>query len=404
MGKILVEPINPSSGGGSVNPTTGIVPVNQFGTFQDSVIQSTINLGNGVFGQFDDSGQIIQLVTGSNTIVMDETITEISINSNQINVTGNTGIGLFGGVDIHNHLSNSLLRFLSNGASDPALKANTTTLEVKNGNDSQYLDFKARNIESTSAIKTGLNFVLSVYGSLGASADGTFTLLNNAGTSFNRLCFGQANASFPAIKQSGATILIRLGDDSADANLNAKDLTASGKVYSSADFQITGKSNISSLVDSNVTLYNAGKTAFNILQFGGINSSFPGLKRSGTELQSKLADDSNFAPFRTGNLFVEGGNISANNGNLNIYAGSVQSNSILYGNLNGLAMGKNNVAPVNSAQFEMVSTTRGFLPPRMSQAQRTAISSPAVGLIVFQNDAGNEGLYVYKTAGWTLIV
>jgi hypothetical protein len=52
-----------------------------------------------------------------------------------------------------------------------------------------------------------------------------------------------------------------------------------------------------------------------------------------------------------------------------------------------------------SAVLEARSTTKGFLPPRMTNAQRTAISSPAVGLIVYCTDA-TEGLYQYTSAGW----
>jgi hypothetical protein len=56
-----------------------------------------------------------------------------------------------------------------------------------------------------------------------------------------------------------------------------------------------------------------------------------------------------------------------------------------------------------SAQVEIASTTKGFLPPRMTNAQRTAIVSPAVGLIVYCTDV-TEGLWVYKSSGWTFIV
>jgi hypothetical protein len=56
-----------------------------------------------------------------------------------------------------------------------------------------------------------------------------------------------------------------------------------------------------------------------------------------------------------------------------------------------------------SAILQADSTTRGFLPPRMTNAQRSAISSPAVGLIVYCTDLV-EGLYVYKSTGWTFVI
>ena len=59
---------------------------------------------------------------------------------------------------------------------------------------------------------------------------------------------------------------------------------------------------------------------------------------------------------------------------------------------------------VNGSVFlQLNSTTRGFLPPRMTNAQRTAIATPAVGLIVYCTDA-TEGLYIYKSTGWTFII
>ena len=56
-----------------------------------------------------------------------------------------------------------------------------------------------------------------------------------------------------------------------------------------------------------------------------------------------------------------------------------------------------------SAVLEVVSTTKGFLPPRMTSAQRLAISSPATGLMVYQTD-GTEGLYIKKSGAWTFII
>jgi hypothetical protein len=52
-----------------------------------------------------------------------------------------------------------------------------------------------------------------------------------------------------------------------------------------------------------------------------------------------------------------------------------------------------------SSILTMESTTQGFLPPRMTAAQRTAIASPAEGLIVYQTDSV-IGLYIYANATW----
>jgi len=55
-----------------------------------------------------------------------------------------------------------------------------------------------------------------------------------------------------------------------------------------------------------------------------------------------------------------------------------------------------------SAQLQADSTTKGFLPPRMTSAQRTAIASPATGLMVYQTD-GTEGVYVKTSTVWRLL-
>lgn len=56
--------------------------------------------------------------------------------------------------------------------------------------------------------------------------------------------------------------------------------------------------------------------------------------------------------------------------------------------------------PDGSAQLEVSSTNKGFLPPRMTAAQRTAISSPATGLLVYQTD-GTSGYYFFDGAIWS---
>jgi hypothetical protein len=66
---------------------------------------------------------------------------------------------------------------------------------------------------------------------------------------------------------------------------------------------------------------------------------------------------------------------------------------------NGSAIGLATTSIDASALFQMDSTSKGFLTPRMTQAQRTAIGSPAEGLIVYQTN-GVIGLYIYANSVW----
>lgn len=47
--------------------------------------------------------------------------------------------------------------------------------------------------------------------------------------------------------------------------------------------------------------------------------------------------------------------------------------------------------PDPSAQLDVSSTTKGFLPPRMTSAERYAISNPAEGLIIYCTDCDSSG-------------
>ena len=49
-------------------------------------------------------------------------------------------------------------------------------------------------------------------------------------------------------------------------------------------------------------------------------------------------------------------------------------------------VGIGTATPAASAQLDVSSTTKGFLPPRMTTVQRNAISSPAAGLIIYNTD------------------
>lgn len=56
----------------------------------------------------------------------------------------------------------------------------------------------------------------------------------------------------------------------------------------------------------------------------------------------------------------------------------------------------------NSAVVTINSTTKGFLPPRMTEAQKNAITSPAEGLLIYQN-SGTKGWYGYNGTAWIIL-
>ncbi len=64
-------------------------------------------------------------------------------------------------------------------------------------------------------------------------------------------------------------------------------------------------------------------------------------------------------------------------------------------------VGIGTTTPAASAQLDVSSTTKGFLPPRMTTTQRDAISSPATGLVIFNSTT--NGLEFKSSTGWVLL-
>ena len=61
-------------------------------------------------------------------------------------------------------------------------------------------------------------------------------------------------------------------------------------------------------------------------------------------------------------------------------------------------VGIGTATPAASSQLEVTSTTKGFLPPRMTTVQRDAIVSPATGLVIFNTTT--NGLEFKSSTGW----
>lgn len=57
--------------------------------------------------------------------------------------------------------------------------------------------------------------------------------------------------------------------------------------------------------------------------------------------------------------------------------------------------------PAASALLDLTSTTKGFLPPRMTEAQRDAIATPATGLVIYNTDT--NALNYYDGDSWEAV-
>ena len=139
---------------------------------------------------------------------------------------------------------------------------------------------------------------------------------------------------------------------------------------------------------------NTAAAAFTLATYSHYSSQGGGTVGAGSTITSQIGfwAESTMAAQATNNYGFYGSIPSATNA-WNLYMAGTAANYMA----GQVGVG---VTSINaSAKVQIDSTTQGFLPPRVTQAQRTAIASPATGLMVYQTD-GTEGMYVYTSAGW----
>jgi len=81
-----------------------------------------------------------------------------------------------------------------------------------------------------------------------------------------------------------------------------------------------------------------------------------------------------------------------------------QSNALVLGSINGVNgstsdvnVGVGTTSPDESAILDLNSTSRGFLPPRMTTTQRDAINDPIDGLMIFNTTTNRLNIYIAGT-------
>jgi hypothetical protein len=160
--------------------------------------------------------------------------------------------------------------------------------------------------------------------------------------------------------------------------------------------QFLGRSYFDSPSDGIVTFRDNAGTSFNRLQLGGTTNAFPAIKRNSAAIDFRLADDSGFCSINassiTGLQYTVG-----NEGIINTT--SVYGLQLISATYN-VRVGASNLGAAGnaSAMFQIDSTTKGFLPPRMTEAQRDLIASPATGLVIY-NTTTNV-LNFYNGSAW----
>jgi predicted heme/steroid binding protein len=218
------------------------------------------------------------------------------------------------------------------------------------------------------------------------------------------------------------TVGITQASGSADGYLSSTDWTTFNSKQNALTNPVTGTGSANqaafftgttSIVGSSVLILDGSNIAIGqaaAAQKLSVNGdvSIATILNATTDTDKFLVSDGGIIKYRTGAQVLSdiGGQAALTNpvtgtGTTNYLSkftgASAIGDSLLYDSGSAIGLG---TASINaSALFQMDSTTKGFLPPRMTQAQRTAISTPAEGLIVYQTN-GVIGLYIYANSTW----
>jgi hypothetical protein len=160
--------------------------------------------------------------------------------------------------------------------------------------------------------------------------------------------------------------------------------TTAGRIFpDGSTFRMSSASGLNSL-----GIYNSGNLGINTTTDAGFRLDVNGTGRFSSQLSVSNSQGIQFTngfSGLSGNCIYSQGSatllfINRNQVTANFFNGGADTTQcIQFGNGIGVTQ------PVNSAcaLFDLVSTTKGFLPPRLTTAQKNAIVSPVAGLVVY---------------------
>jgi hypothetical protein len=194
----------------------------------------------------------------------------------------------------------------------------------------------------------GIGYVNSVLGSYGISIG------NSAVSNTSAISIGRLSGAATGTRGNGAISIGRVANNGAGLNIGSFGIAIGGSTNSSGEYSTA----IGYLAKSNANFSVVIGNGFS--SFGGITNNITSsiMLGSGSTTPTMTITSNGFAP-------------------------ASQTGSV----------GIGTTTPNVSAKLDLTSTTKGFLPPRMTTGQRDAIVSPAFGLIIYNITEGKlQGL------------
>jgi hypothetical protein len=249
------------------------------------------------------------------------------------------------------------------------------------------------------------------------SRNGGRILLNQNGGSVN-LPDSSAINELQTISQSGNTISMSQGGGSVTISDNDKQqlsissnkgtiTLSNGGTVQLADSSSTNEIQTMSISSGKgrITLSNGGGNV--LLNDSSASNELQTISKSGNVITLSNAGGSV--------LDLDSQRLSLSNSDLNRTIQISNGNGVTFnvadgdtlhwkqnGNISSYTKGSVGVGtntPDNSAVFQVNSTTKGVLLPKMTAVQRGLIARPAIGLLVYQTD-GSSGFYFYDGSIW----
>ena len=380
----------------------GVVAILQGTGTNDSFLQFNKS-GNGKFkvGNVHNSGNdyftVYNLQENSDAIL-------VNISTNNVAIGGATVTPTYK-LDITGSLRNTGNAFLATGGSNVGI--NTTSISNL-GSNVTTLDIVGRNDQFTGGVyfRSSANAVRSyIYGNnsafiLGSETSQSMTLLT-AGTERMRIFASTGNVAIGTSTDGGQKL--QLNGTFRSFGTSSTQVVFEGTNPANPSFIFNGSNNITTiqnLLSRNFDTSTDGSSHFrgNFVSF--YSSAYIRTYQQSLEFRKSFAGVGGNIGFIFDND-TQGTPPAASAYKVNQFKFSTAEVAFITGegSFSGSGFGTFGTLTANaSAILQADSTTKGFLPPRMTGAQAEAIATPAAGLLVYANN-GN-GVTITTTGWW----